>query len=49
MGKTARGITIDDGVWAKIKDLAIKENRPISNLVETILIKYLNEKENPGK
>lgn len=51
MGKTARGITIEDSVWKKIKEAAIKENRPISNLIETILIKYLKEieKENPGK
>lgn len=51
MPKTARGITIDDDVWKEVKKQAEKENRPISNFVETVLKNYLaqKEKENPGK
>jgi predicted CopG family antitoxin len=45
MTKTARGITIDDEVWNQIKTEAKKENRPISNYVETVLIKHLKEIE----
>ena len=43
MTKTARGITIDDHVWERVKKLAQIENRPISNFVETILRKYFEE------
>lgn len=43
MTKTARGITIDDTVWEKVKQQAIKEHRNVSNLIEFVLIKYLEE------
>ena len=48
MAKTARGITIDDDIWEKIKELATEENRPISNFIETVLIKHLKEQEKKG-
>lgn len=39
-------VTIDESIIDKIKDLALIENRNISNLVETILRDYLeNNKE----
>ena len=51
MTKTARGITIDDTIWERVKAQAIKEHRPVSNLVEFVLIKYLEdlEKKKPGE
>lgn len=45
MTKTARGITIDDEIWERIKEQAKKENRPISNFIETIIIKHFEEIE----
>ena len=48
MTRTARGITIDDTLWNKIKELAKKENRPMSNYIETVLLKHVQEKENTG-
>jgi predicted CopG family antitoxin len=49
MTKTARGITIDDDLWESAKIQAEKENRTLSNFIETILRKYLEEqKEKPG-
>jgi len=52
MTKTARGITIDDEIWEAAKLQAAKENRTLSNFLETILKLYLEEKketENPGE
>lgn len=52
MTKTARGITIDDEIWEGAKIQAAKENRTLSNFLETILRLYLEKKqeaENPGE
>ncbi len=49
MTKTARGITIDDDLWEKIKKLAKKENRPISNFIETVLIKHIEDTKQTEK
>jgi len=51
MTKTARGITIDDEIWDAAKLQAEKENRTLSNFIETILKTYLEEKkkEKPGE
>lgn len=45
MTKTARGITIDDEIWDAAKVQAEKENRTLSNFIETILKNYLEEKK----
>jgi predicted CopG family antitoxin len=45
MTKTAKTITVDDKIWEKVKQHAKDENRPLSNFIETILIKYFKEKE----
>jgi len=49
MVKVATSIKIEEDVLEKIKKEAKGENRPISNFIETVLIKYLEEKqkENP--
>jgi len=44
--KTTHSITIDDDMWHKVKEDAQKENRPVSNFIETVLLKYYEEKEN---
>ncbi len=52
MTKTARGITIDDDLWESAKKQAATENRTLSNFIETILRKYLEEQketEKPGE
>lgn len=41
--KTALTVTIDHELLLKIKELAEKENRKISNLVETLLYKAIND------
>jgi LDH2 family malate/lactate/ureidoglycolate dehydrogenase len=43
MTKTARGITIDNELWGKIQEQSKKENRPISNFIETILRQFFEE------
>jgi len=45
MTKKARGITINDELWERAKVQAEKENRTLSNFVETIIKLYLEEKE----
>ena len=45
MTKKARTITVDEDLWNKIESEAKRENRPISNFVETVLFKYFEEKE----
>lgn len=49
MTKTARGITIDDEIWEAAKVQAEKENRTLSNFLETILRLYLDEKKEKEK
>jgi hypothetical protein len=52
MVKEATSLKIEKEVLDKVRIQAKKENRPISNFIETVLIKYLKEvkeKENPGK
>jgi len=43
MTKDVTTIRIDSNVMNRIKEVAKKENRPISNFIETVLIKYLEE------
>ena len=43
MTKAAKTITVDETVWEKVKAQAKKENRPISNFIETVLIQYFAE------
>ncbi|GET20471.1 hypothetical protein [Prolixibacter denitrificans] len=45
MTKSAKTITVDEVIWDKVKEQAKKENRPISNFVETVLIRYFDEIE----
>jgi len=50
MTKDVTTIRIDTKIMDRVKEEAKKENRPISNFIETVLIKYLEEqkeKENP--
>lgn len=49
MTKTARGITINDEIWEAAKKQAEKENRTLSNFIETILKNYLEEQKETGK
>ena len=52
MVKEATSLKIEKEVLERIKIQAKKENRPISNFIETVLIKYLEEqeeKEKPGE
>lgn len=54
MTKTIKAITVDDEIWNSAKAQAKKENRGMSNFIETVLIKYLEEvkeqiTENPGE
>jgi len=45
MTKTVKAITVTDEVWGRIKKQAKKENRNISNFIETVLMKYLEQKD----
>ncbi len=54
MVKEATSLKLDKEVLEKIRAQAKKENRPTSNFIETVLIKYLDEikdqeTENPGE
>lgn len=52
MVKEATSLKIDKEVLDRVRIRAKKENRPMSNFIETVLIKYLNEveaTENPGE
>ena len=49
MVKEATSLKIDKEVLEKVKIQAKKENRPMSNFIETVLIKYLEEQENKEK
>lgn len=51
MTKTIKSITVDDEIWDAAKVQAEKENRTLSNFIETILKNYLEEKkkEKPGE
>lgn len=42
--KSSRTVTISDELWERIKEFAAKENRTVSNYVETILLKHFEEK-----
>jgi hypothetical protein len=49
MTKTIKSITINDELWEAAKIQADKENRTLSNFIETILKAYLEKtKEKPG-
>ena len=45
MTKDVTTIRIDSDVMDRVKEAAKKENRPISNFIETVLIKYLEDQE----
>ena len=43
MDKIIKSITIDSDIWSRAKAKAKKENRNFSNLVEWLIIKWLEE------
>ena len=43
--KRVYSFRLDEGMVNKLKDYAAQENRKFSNLVETILLKYIAERE----
>lgn len=43
MAKVATSIKIEEDVFNQVKEMAKQENRPLSNFIETVLIKYLKE------
>ena len=52
MVKEATSLKLEKEVMIKAKEQAKKENRPLSNFIETVLIRYFEEiekKENPAK
>lgn len=52
MVKEATSLKLEKEVMDRVKIEAKKENRPLSNFIETVLIRYFEEidkKENPGE
>lgn len=45
MVKVATSIKLEEELLEQVKKEAKEENRPISNFIETVLIKYLKEKQ----
>lgn len=45
MRRTAFSITIDPDLYQKLKDIAAVENRTLSNLIESIIKWWLDNKE----
>lgn len=45
MTKKGRTITMDEEIWNKAVNEAKKENRPISNFIETVLLRYFEEEK----
>lgn len=43
--KKVISIRLDEDFIQKIKSVAEKENRPLSNFIETVLKKYISESE----
>lgn len=43
--KSVYAISIDKGIYSKVKELASKERRSFSNMVEKILSEYLAKKK----
>lgn len=43
--KKAISITIDEGIYKALKSEAEEQNRKLSNLIETILQEWLDDKE----
>lgn len=43
--KKAISITIDEDIYKVLKDEAEEQNRKLSNLIETILQEWLDDKE----
>ena len=43
--KTPRYIRLDDEVWTKVKKYAKQENRPLSNMLEQIVVEWIEGKE----
>lgn len=46
MPKTTISLSIEDGIIEEIKRLAVKNNRSVSNMLETMLTEYLIDKSN---
>lgn len=36
-------VSLDKGLMIKIRELALKENRNVSNIIETILFEHINQ------
>ena len=45
MTRKAKTITVENDVWLKVKAQAKKENRALSNFIETILMKYFEDNQ----
>lgn len=43
MPKDVRSVRLSDEVWAKLEKIAVKENRTISNLIETVLEAFIKK------
>ena len=43
--KTKTSLSIDPEILAKVKEVALAENRNVSNVIETALIEYIKKKE----
>ena len=44
MSKTIT-LRLDEKVYNRLKDLAIQDNRPISNFIETAALRYIEQNE----
>ena len=49
MVKEATSLKLDKDVFERVKSQAKKENRTMANFIETVLIKYLEEREETEK
>ena len=45
MSKTIT-LRLDEKVYSRFKSLAVNDNRPISNYIETAALRYIEENEN---
>ena len=43
--KTPRYIRLDDEVWKKVETYAKQENRPLSNMLEQIVVEWIKLKD----
>ena len=44
MSKTVT-LRLDDGVYRKFRDMAARDNRPMSNFIETAALRYLESEQ----